>query len=59
MQIDEKNRNDVANEPHELTHSVDAIRYFCAGRPLPAERPKTEEELWEDSELSEFLDYGR
>lgn len=59
VQIDEKNPNDVANEPHELTHSVDAIRYFCAGRPLPAERPKTEEELWEDSELSEFLDYGR
>lgn len=59
VQIDEKNPNDVATEPHELTHSVDAIRYFCAGRPLPAERPKTEEELWEDSELSEFLDYGR
>lgn len=59
VQIDEKNPNDVANEPHELTHSVDAIRYFCAGRPLPAERAKTEEEEWEDSELSEFLEYGR
>lgn len=59
VQIDEKNPNDVANEPHELTHSVDAIRYFCAGRPLPTERAKTEEEEWEDSELSEFLEYGR
>ena len=59
VQIDEKNPNDVANEPHELTHSVDAIRYFCAGRPLPTERAKTEEEEWEEGELSEFLEYGR
>ena len=29
VQHDEKNPNDVANEPHELTHSVDAIRGFC------------------------------
>lgn len=29
LQIDEKNPNDVANEPHELTHAPDALRYFC------------------------------
>lgn len=29
VQIDEKNPNDVATEPHELTHAPDAIRYFC------------------------------
>lgn len=29
LQIDDKNPNDVANEPHELTHAPDAIRYFC------------------------------
>lgn len=23
---------DVANEPHELTHVVDALRYFCVWR---------------------------
>lgn len=29
IQHDEKKVGDVANEPHELTHSVDAIRGFC------------------------------
>ena len=29
VQHDEKNPNDVAVEPHELTHMPDAIRYFC------------------------------
>lgn len=29
IQHDEKKIGDVANEPHELTHSVDAIRGFC------------------------------
>jgi phage terminase large subunit len=41
---DEKNPNVYATQPHELTHSVDALRYFCAGRPYPpkiaAERPR-------------------
>ena len=29
VQHDEKKVGDIANEPHELTHSVDAIRGFC------------------------------
>ena len=29
LQHDDKNPNDVANEPHELTHIPDALRYFC------------------------------
>ena len=29
VQHDEKNPNDIAIEPHELTHAPDAIRYFC------------------------------
>lgn len=33
IQKDEKNPNVYAKQPHELTHSVDAIRYFVAGRP--------------------------
>ena len=33
VQCDEKDPNDVANEPHELTHSCDAIRYWTASRP--------------------------
>ena len=32
---DEVDPNDVATDPHELTHGPDAIRYFIAGRPRP------------------------
>ena len=35
LQCDARNPNDVANEPHELTHGPDAIRGFIAGRPCP------------------------
>lgn len=35
IQHDEKQPNVYAKEPHELTHSVDAARYFCSGRPYP------------------------
>ena len=46
LQFDDKKSNDVANEPHELTHAPDAIRYFCAGRPLAAPpEPKKPTEL--------------
>ncbi|MBQ8893408.1 MAG: phage terminase large subunit [Clostridia bacterium] len=31
--VDDHNPNDVATEPHELTHAPDALRYFFAGRP--------------------------
>ncbi len=35
LQFDDHDPNDVATEPHELTHGPDAIRYFIAGRPRP------------------------
>ena len=35
VQHDEQNPNDVANEPHELTHAPDALRYFCTMYQLP------------------------
>ena len=35
VQYDKNNPNDVAKNPHELTHSLDAIRYFVAGCPSP------------------------
>lgn len=37
---DEKDPNDVATEPHELTHAPDAIRYFCGMRTLPTKPEK-------------------
>jgi len=40
LQFDDHDPNDVATEPHELTHGPDAIRYFLAGRPRPNTQPK-------------------
>ena len=40
LQHDEKNPNDVANEPHELTHGPDAIRGFAITRARPADMPQ-------------------
>jgi phage terminase large subunit len=34
LQRCEKNPNDVANAPHELTHGPDALRGYCITRPL-------------------------
>lgn len=37
VQFDEKNPEDVAREPHELTHAPDALRAFCICHTSPAE----------------------
>ncbi|HEX3026406.1 MAG TPA: phage terminase large subunit [Clostridia bacterium] len=34
LQFDPKKPNDVADQPHELTHAPDALRYFASSRPL-------------------------
>lgn len=36
LQHDEKNPNDCATEPHDITHITDALRYFCVSRSQPA-----------------------
>lgn len=46
LQFDEKRPNDAAQEPHELTHGPDALRYFAAGRPRP-KTPAPEKEKWQ------------
>lgn len=61
LQHDEKNPNDVAKEPHELTHAPDAIRYFVAGRPLSTDRPaETDEDSPPEYEMQveDFLNFG-
>lgn len=35
LQFDEKKVNDVANEPHEVTHAPDALRYFAISWTYP------------------------
>lgn len=37
IQADEKNPNDCAKIPHDITHTVDALRYYCVSRQQPAD----------------------
>jgi phage terminase large subunit len=57
IQADDKNPNDCALDPHDVTHSVDACRYYCISRQMAAEAvlEKTieleeEEERYQDYE---------
>jgi phage terminase large subunit len=45
IQADETNPNDCAVQPHDITHTVDALRYFCVSRtgPTMTEVPAAEE----------------
>ena len=38
IQIDDKDPNDCATQPHELTHICDALRYFCVSRTSPSKK---------------------
>lgn len=60
LQHDDKEPNDIANEPHEITHIPDALRYFCV-----MHTEKTEEEKKVTKEFYNFTfeepihsDYG-
>lgn len=44
IEVDGNNPNDCKKEPHDITHSNDAIRYFCVSRSLPGEMEKVMEE---------------
>lgn len=58
--IDEKNPNDVATEPHELTHVCDALRYFCVNFTNNAKEPVIHVDLhyWSKTELEDFHPNG-
>ena len=60
LQHDKTFPNDVAKEPHELTHAPDALRYFCDGRPMAAEAPREydENEADYEGEIGGLLGYG-
>ena len=51
IQRDEKNPNDCAKEPHELTHAPDALRAFCIERTKATRIMSDEELLYEQSKL--------
>lgn len=54
IQTDDKKVNQYAKDPHELTHSVDALRYFCvywthgATNKEEKVRKKWRQDQWED-----------
>ncbi len=52
IQADEVNPNDCAKEPHDLTHNVDSIRYFCVSRVIRAEEERGEQEQDHDYGMS-------
>lgn len=59
IQHDEKNPNDCANEPHELTHICDALRYFCVSRISPSKEPDIVKDVFNfKSEEPIGYDYG-
>jgi phage terminase large subunit len=61
LQRDERDPNDVATEPHELTHAPDALRYFCVMRKhpsKPARKPLKANGFYTPSEL-EDLGYNK
>ena len=59
LQHDAKNPNDIATEPHEITHAPDALRYMLDGRPgpgrllLPREGGRGLE-----GQIADFMQYG-
>lgn len=60
LQHDEKNPNDVATEPHEITHITDALRYFCVSRTSPSKELVDKQKIFYDMfEIpQEHYDYG-
>ena len=59
IQADEKNPNDCAKTPHEITHTVDGIRYFCVSRVLAAEaiKDRTMQDEEDDDMLTDYESY--
>lgn len=64
---DDKNPDDVATEPHNITHAPDALRYMLDGRPLISSAPPQpvdewtsiyQRPSWEDQNSS-FISFGR
>jgi hypothetical protein len=58
IQTDEKNPNVYATEPHDITHIIDAFRYFCINRYKPAEKKKKKVYNEYESFVQEMTEWG-
>lgn len=57
IQADEKNPNDCAKEPHEITHLPDMLRYYCVSRMLKTEPVASQEVDYDDEQLEDYEDF--
>jgi phage terminase large subunit len=57
IQADEKNVNDCAKDPHEITHNPDMCRYYIISRVLHAEKPVEVEEDYEEDRREDYESY--
>lgn len=56
--IDEKNVEDCAKEPHELTHAPDALRYLAIYWTSPPEEPKPKKVKYRPDQLEDYRNAG-
>lgn len=54
IQIDEKNADDCAKEPHELTHAPDALRYFAIYWTQPPESKQSRKVKYRPDQLEDY-----
>lgn len=57
IQADENNPSDCAKNPHDITHTVDGIRYFCVNRVLSSDA-ETSSVRYEEEEDEDSTDYN-
>lgn len=59
IQHSEIDPNDCAKDPHDITHTVDAVRYFCINRFLPAlvEEEKKPRDPFVDDDHEDYEDF--
>lgn len=55
IQVDERNADIYAKEPHALTHDVDSLRYFCVWWTNPAARRENKKYAhWEPDQYEDY-----
>lgn len=54
LQYDDKNPDDVATEPHEITHGPDALRGFCVYWTTAASKPKGKRATWTPDQYTDY-----
>lgn len=58
IQADETNPSDCAKNPHNITHAIDGVRYFCVSRVLAKDDGATTSSVFEEEDEENFTDYN-